>query len=326
VNHSKKLGETMNSKAMTQGRTVLLILALIVGIVYYTNNMASGTPAPAANPGVVPNTAYVPPSITLTMKANDLANAGTTLGTSLNKVSVNGASYQTGITSVSTGDKLGILFVNNTGYHNGFIGYSPAIAGSIEYVVGQSNPTITSQGLNKNASVTLTVLTTTGTAQMTNNGGAINQTAGGGNGYTYNFPLQMTGSDRASTQDLNCIMESNSTNANKIILSFSSSGMTSTLVGTGKPAFYSALGTASKFWNYKVSPLSTANTVAGTIQVAANSGQSLANSRFVMDCKSYEYFQDTNDPTGAVKYDFQDINGNLKSLPNTIKFTGYIKN
>lgn len=291
----------MDKKAMKTGTGIflsVLVIAVVVVLVVFLKP-AQLSAVGGSNPTTgQPTNSIITSSTALTFSAVDKGNAGTAVGTT-NQIRVNTAPYTTGITTASQGDSLKVLMVNNTGYHNGYVEH--VVAGkTTDSVVGQ---------LNKNASITITVFNQNNNVMDTTN---YNQTVATGGSYT--LAVAVDGQDKASTQDMVCILDESATSkTDKVQLT----GLGAVSAGTAVPKWYSLQGATSAVWVYNVAPISGAGRNTGSIIVQSASGQSLAGTSLKLTCATKEYFLDSY--TGEVAYDVADSQGTAKYMASYTK-------
>ena len=218
-------------------------------------------------------------------------------------VSTNGGAYSSSIVSGTPGDTVDLLFTS-TGYHSVFL---PGVAVATE-------PT---QNFNvkfyQNGTVTTTI--------FNNNDDKLYDTAGTGNqtvvsGGTYNMRIRLDGQDKKSTNPMRCILEASNGTAMK---SMTLSGLGAVFKNKEKPSSYALNGSDSEVWVYDIDAITGAVSPGGTIGVQSETGMSLADSRFKIDCYTKESFIDTE--TGDVMVGIEDSQGTLQSLAH-YQFTG----
>ena len=251
-------------------------------------------------------------STALTLNAQDATSPGTTVaGTT--QYSTRGGAYKSGTLSltVSPKDQLAILVVNNTQYHNAVV---PS------YTVANSPTDILDVKLAKNASITFRAFNTAGNQMDLTTTPSVNQTALTA-GQSGTLDIKIDGQDKASSNDMRCVVESSSGALNTT--SAKLSGFPG-LVDNGaskKPAAYSQAAN-SALWTYDIGAVTGAGTVNGQLYIQAASAKVLSAAQTVkIVCYTKEWFLDTND--GKVKYDVEDSLGALKSMAtytNTITF------
>jgi hypothetical protein len=248
-------------------------------------------------------------STTLTVIGTDKLSPGTAVtGTSL--VSTDGGSFVADDFSLSGSPNqiLSLILVNNSagGYHNV----------KVDTVKIPTSPTgVVDVKFVKNGTVTINVFNTD--SVKTTSTGTVNQTVAAGG--AYNMKVRLDGSDKVSSQDMRCILESNTTgDMDKITLS----GLGASYIGMAKPASYSLAGANSQVWVYDIAAVEGAVSLDGTVAVASKTSKTLAGNYMKITCKTKEYFLDTT--TGKVAYDIEDSLGNAKSMANyvaTVYFT-----
>jgi len=234
-------------------------------------------------------------SSTLSFSGIDALSNGTSVDVTA-YVSKDDQAYKTGVTTANQGDMLAVLFVNDSTYHNAFA--------SSETVSGVDFPV--QKNLYKNASVTSKVYSTTGLALLTNGGGANNESALSGGAYTHK--ITMTGTDKASTQDMVCVLEaSDKTKAKEMKLT----GFGAVKEGD-VPQAYTPSATTSEMWVYTVKPIADASLQEGSIYLSSEDGQSMTGKTAKITCYTKEYFIDPL--TGDVMYDIENEQGTLQSM------------
>jgi len=246
---------------------------------------------------------------TISFAATDAQTPGTTVGFTT-QMKVGGGNWQTatsGTTTAVPGQSIEFLLTNNTQYHNAYISAVSVTPGSFPKAVN----------MNKNASVSESIYSTTGVV-MSNGIGTSNQSQKG-NGVSYNLKDEMTGTAQASTQDMVCIIELTS----GVNASTSPQGVTYgsyALVGTATPAWYSPVGVNSRVWIFEQPAITTGSTVTNNIQINTLSTGKLCDlSRMVKTCYTKENFIDSN--KGYV-YDVADSANTVKSM-NQYTYTVY---
>lgn len=289
------------AKTSTTLTFVALAAILLLGIMSYavffkTSNteLAGQTNAGTSGVGYISTGAT-----TLTVVGTDKLSPGTSVtGTSL--ISTDGASYVSGTFSISGSPNqvLNILLVNNSaaGYHN-------TVADGVK--VPTSPTGVIDAKFVKNASITINVFNTN--SVLTTSTGTVNQTVTTGG--AYNMKIRLDGQDKASTQDMRCILESSTTaDMDKISLS----GLGAVYVGMAKPASYTLAGANSQVWVYDIAAVEGAVSPEGTIAAASKTSKTLAGNYMKITCNTKEYFLDST--TGKVVYDIEDSLGNAKSM------------
>lgn len=288
----------------------LWIVAIVAVLVFVSNpnilgNLFGGQQAaPATTPQGSGTNYIVTTATTLSFSAVDALSPGTAV-TNTVWAAVNGAPFKSGVTSVNPGDKLEILLVNATTYHNVYIQ---------SHVVPSTTVDIQPANFYGNASASLTLFNNNNVA-MTNGGGATNQTVASGG--AYNMKVRIDGQDKKSTQAMRCILEaSDGTKADTMTLS----GLGAKYVGMAKPSSYTLAATTSQVWVYDVDAVVGAVAPEGTVSITSKTAQSLAGTYFKITCKTKEHFLDAN--TGKVAFDIENSLGTSQSLAS-YTFTGY---
>lgn len=302
----------MNKKGENKNAVWIVIAVIVLG--YFavqggwfkpaaqtTTTQTGNVPAAGTAPG---GSTIITTATTLSYVTNDAFQGGLAVSATP-YVGINGASLKTGITSASVGDKLEILFVNNTNYHNAYLK---------EVVVPSSSTATIPMTLKKSAAATMTMFNTNSQV-MTNNGGAVNQTVTAGG--AYNMKLRIDGQDKASTNDMRCVLEgSDGTKIDKLTLN----GFGATYVGMAKPSSYTLSSVNSQVWVYDVPAIEGAVSPEGVIGVTTKTGQTIAGQFFKVACYTKENFIDSQ--SGKVVYDMEDSLGVLQSL-TSYTFKGY---
>ena len=231
---------------------------------------------------------------TLSINGVDALSQGTAV-TGTNLIGVNGAAPRTGITTASPKDKLEILLVNGSAYHNAYLA---------SHDVPTAPTDVMSILAKKNASVIITMFNTNN-AVIDNS--AINQSMSTGS--SANMAIRFDGQDKASTQDMVCILEtSNNAKVDKLTLSMAGA----VYKGMVKPSSYTLSGATAQVFVYDVAPIEGAVSISGTIGVISKTAQDASGTYGKITCLSKEYFQDSG--TGKVAYDIEDSLGVAKSM------------
>lgn len=298
--------KTMNksgksSTIITVGVVALVALLAVIGLKVFGFLPQTALGGTTVDNGIAPGTYLATGSTTLSIAGVDAFNQGTSVGSS-SRISTNGAAFTSGVTTASPGNKLSILLINNSiaGYHNAYIPSHTVPAAATDVIP------VT---FNKNASVTITIFNTN---NQVIDGVGTNQTVAAGG--TYTMAVRMDGTADASTQDMNCIFESNNGTASDKV-TFSVPG--AQYIGTSKPNWYTLEGTNSEVWVYKMPPIADAASVSGTIQITSATGKNLDNGALKMSCYTYDFFLDS--ATGKVAYDVEDSLGALQSMASYTK-------
>lgn len=282
-----------------------LLLIVALGTLFYMSSKEPVAIAPQVSvtpAGGVAGCDYTP---AITYAGFDQYLQGTAVGvTAYTQVDSN--PFKTGVTGANPGQSLKILLVNDTTYHNVVIDNTAVTC----------VPTLPiSNGLKKNASITVSMYNTDGD-KLTDGGGATNQTVATGG--TYNLKIRLDGQDQASTNDMIAVLEStDKTKANTIILS----GFGAVKQGE-VPSFYTLSGTGSGTWVYTVAPVEGANSYEGIVQVQSKSGQSLAGTGVIVSFYTKENFLGAN---GKLGYGVEDLSASSSSpqYMATYSYTAY---
>lgn len=276
----------------------------------------------------------------ISVSATDEKAPGTTVGLIGSQYTTGSGRFSAvtlGTTTAKPGNEIELLLINNTQYHNVWIGHD---------IVGDENvqPTVTNtQGnqlsgiitvdtktfplntqFKKNASVT-EVISYPYSGLNLNNGGGANNITGASSLNTFILNDKMYGSDLQSTQDLTCVYElENGTTASTTPAGISVSGNGAKLVGTGTPSWYSykTNSATARVWVYDMPPITTSGEYASTITIKGLSTVSTpmaVGSRFVKTCYTKEYFNDANN---GISYGVADSNNVIQSMA-IYEFTAY---
>lgn len=263
-------------------------------------------------PNTVGGQVIVTTNPTIAVSAFNAQASGTSVGTSL-VYQFNGAGgfVSTPATAVP-GQTLEIIITNGTYGTTSTATYHAAHVPV--FTVGTGSFPV-SVPMNKNATVTENVYSTTGIVMTNGAGGASNQTALGV-GATYNFKDEMTPSALTKTQDMTCIIEINygvnaSITPQGAILSLAGSPLP--LKSTSAPAYYTTVGTNSRVWVYDVPSLQGGATATFNVNINTASTKDLpAGTEILKHCYTKEWFVDPN--TALATFDVADSNGLLKSI------------
>lgn len=293
----------MDKKGQKNGAFVWIVLAVIV-FYAYSQGAFTGQASDQTSTTVPP---YISTgSTTITLSAVDAAQPGVLTG-GTTKVSVDGTAYVTDDFSISASPNqvLNVLVVNGTTYHNQVVQ---------NYKVPASPTASVEAKLNANAtSIQMTVFNSNSVA-LTNGGGAVNETVATGQARSLN--MRIDGQDKTSTQDMRCILEATDSSKANLLQLTNFPGVAK--VDTGKPNWYTLAGASSGVWVYDISAITGVTSATGTLSYTSQSGQSMANTKAIVDCYTKEWFLDTND--GTVKFGVEDSLQNLKSMAH-YKFT-----
>lgn len=288
-----------------------LILVALVGVGYLVSTgglsqqtAISGSQVTPGDGGTIINTV----NPTVTVNGVDKQQTGTSVPGTL-KMATDGGSYATvtsGTTTAVPGQRVKLLFTNNTGYHN-------AVTDEILVSPGSFPVTL---GLNANATVTETMFNTNGVA-MTDGGlatGSVNQTVRG-NGASYTFKDSMVGTALKSTQAMTCIFEltdGTACSATPACVGLSTGGNSIPLVSTSKPSWYTVAGTTSNVYLFDVPALDSSAQVDYAINLNTKSTDDFdAVSRMIKRCYTKEWFID---PNGQLVFDVVDSQSTVKSI------------
>jgi len=311
----KKMGKETQTKLIIFG--VIAIVGILVYAVFFkgvSQSIVSGGGDVASGVNNI-----VTSATTLSLTGYDSQATGTVVGAT-SYVGIADQPLATGVTSVSQGNALTILLVNNSNYHNAFF----------KKTVPATTTLSVATGMNKNASLTIAVYNTA-KAAMDNNGGATNQTVSTGSAPT--MELDLTGTSQASTQDMVCILEGSDTSKiNKLELN----GFGASFIGTAKPASYTLAGATSGVWVYNVPAISDASLRVGSIYAESKTGQDMSGAYFKLVCITKEYFLDSYATATTVNafaskvgepnvfYGIEDSQGTAKNM-GRYAFTGYFQ-
>ena len=283
--------KNMTSTLLTIG---VIVIALILAVQFLkpTQQTALGTGSQVSSQGYIATG-----STTFSYSAVDALSSGTTVGYA-SRTSVNDGAYTATVTTGSPGNKLNVLFVNNSNYHNA-------------YVTGITVPAAPTMPLTvqfyKNSSATISMFNMNNVL-LTNGGGANNQSVASA-GQSFNLPIRFDGVDKTSTQDMRCILEATAgANVSDVVLT----GLGAVKVGNSKPNWYSLIGTGSSVFVYDIAAVNGAVSPSGTVSLVSASGKTFAGNYLVITCYTKENFLDSS--TGKVSYGTEDSLGNLQSM------------
>ena len=287
-----------SSTVITVGVIALVLILALIGAKTFgflpQTALGTGVESPAGSGQYLATGAT-----TVTVAGVDGLQQGTSVG-STKLASINGAAYVSGFTTASPGNKVDLLLVNGTGYHNAFIK---------GYVVPAAASDTVPASFNGHGSVTVTVFNTN---NQVIDGSATNQTVATGGSYT--MAIRMDGQDKKNTQDMRCILEaSNGAKMDKVTLNFP--GAVS--VGTSKPNWYTLSSSSSEVYVYDIPAIVSSASVSGTIAVTTATAQSLAGTNLIISCNTKEFFLDST--TGKVAFDVEDSLGNKQSIASYSK-------
>jgi len=276
----------------------LMAVVLLVGMLYTLNNkdVAPTTGIVVTPQAGVSGCEYTP---AITYAGFNEYLVGTSVGVTA-YTKVDSDIIKTGVTSANPGQSLKVLLVNDTTYHNAVVEKAVTCLPNIPV----------STGLKANASITVSMYNTDGD-KMTNAGG-VNQTVATGG--TYNLKIRMDGQDKASTNDMVCILEaSDKAKFNNVILN----GFSAVKQGE-VPSFYTLGGVGASTFVYTVAPIEGANSYEGIIQVSSKSGQSLATEDLTISCYTKEYFLGAD---GNIQYDVEDTSATSSTSTFMAKYS-----
>jgi hypothetical protein len=237
--------------------------------------------------------------------AQDRQAGGTSVGSTQTVRSTTGGIFNTKASSYTPGQVVDVFVTNNTIYHNMYVAQH-------KVAYGTSDPFTVS--VDKNASVSESIYTTTGLV-MTNSAtatGAVQNQTNGGNGKTYNFKDEMSGTALQSTNDMTCVVEvSAGINVSTVSTAVTLNGNTPKLAGT--PAWYTTAGVNSRTWLFDIPAITSGNTVTNTLSLTADTSKQFSAPASVKKvCYTKEWFIDPN--TGQPTFDVADSNGAVKSM------------
>lgn len=308
------MGNKGNKIAMVS--VIGLIVLLAVVILRPSTPLTAGTtsapvqtsPAPTIQTALGTECALGIGKATLSYVGYDALNTGTNVVVST-KTKVNDGVFSSSVTQSAAGADLQVLLINNTDYHDQLFTDLKVPCSSEDFRI--------ERGLLKNTSGTtqlLTVMNSPDGNLMTNGGGATNQTMASGDAPTLTMNFQ--GVDKASTNDMVCILESsNSTEMDEILLN----GQGAIKSSKGKPSFYSLDSVRSEIWVYEVPAITGVGNRVFSFTPKSASGKDVSRGKFIIDCFGKRWFLD---PLGDVRYDIQDSQGTQKSI-NHYQFTGF---
>ena len=305
-----------NKKGLGTGSAIVigaLVFAIALGLVMSVfSGTQSTTPTTSPVPSSDGNAACIGgvEDVSLTVNGFDMFDKGTSVIQTA-RIGINGGTLQTGVTTVSGGDKLELLLVNNTGYHNAYIKeiVVPCNKGTLVIDAGSDGY----NGLVQNTSTAtqrITVFNTDGNSVTDGQSGTVNQTMNDGDTKTMKWRFE--GVDKRSTQDMVCVFETDNRTATLDVIVSGLSGLNAKKI-TGIPTFHSPLSTDSFMRVYELSPVTGATVAEANLQVQTVSGQDLGqnNNRVRGICYTKEYFADVN---GEVTYGVEDQNGARRSI------------
>lgn len=282
------MAKTINKALMT----IALLVFIVGGLLFSANylGLTGKGQALSATDSTQPTAQQVGcafgDNIKLQFSAVDMAVTGTSVGHTAQYSTGNSpySSATSGTTTLPLGEKVNVLVVNGTTYHNTFLQGIPVdCKGQIK----------ADAKLYKNASITFKVFNDEGNS-MTNNGGTTNQSIVSGG--IANMVIKIAGEDKASTNDLVVLVEAiNGTNTKDVALT----GTGAKFIGKNKPQTYTTTGVDSEVWMFEIPAVIGAETKRYDLQVMSESGLDLSGSYINIKLLSKEWFMDDD---GAVKY------------------------
>lgn len=289
----------MQNKKENMAKNAWLIILIIVGVIVAMQYIGKAPVAPPPG-GQGSGGLIITTNPTVAVAAQDAQSQGTSVGNALTYAFTRGGAFVTSPTTAVPGQVLDLLVTNGTTYHSA----------AVKAITITPSTFPVSVLLNKNATVTESIYTTTGLV-IANGVGVQNQTDLG-NGMTYNLKDEMTANALTSTQDMVCVFELTSGNN----ASTSPPGVTfggALPTSTSKPTWYTTVGVNSNVYLFDVPALSTSATNTRTIGLTAKTaGRFQAGSRLIKTCYTKENFVDS--VNAQISYDVADSNGNLKSI------------
>jgi len=274
------------------------IIALVIGVIFIAGFGVWSIFKPTAQSitgGVVTTTttggttinAVIP---TISYGAYDKLSLATAVGVT-KMASINDGQWISAPTTGTTGDKMTVLFTNNTAYHNAVL-KDVVLSGGANNVIG-----------NLYGVATVTITAFNGNNAVLTNGGGVNQTVTTGG--AYNMDVRFDGQDTKSTSDMVCIVEgSDATKISSVKLLGATGEFPK--YSRGVSGIYSA-GAGSLVQAYEVPAIVGALSQHYTLYVASVSGQTMAGKYVKLSCLSKENFIDTI--SGTLMYDIQDSIG-----------------
>lgn len=319
------LGIILATKLKQVGAALLIFGAIFIAVPFLlpsaglTGTGGTGTGVDALTGTPQTGTTVITASATGTFANVDKLEEGTTVN-AVERISVSGNAFSTGQTAFSQGEKLDILYENITRYHSAFYGKlaDGTVVNNGAVTVPQTNAFTHTGKLYQNASATLSIWNSNGDLASNALGGgtpnlATNQTVTVGS--TYNLRIAIDGADKASTNDMSCILEATNGTAMKEMKLSGLGGATK--INEAKPNWYTLQGTLSEIWTYAVPAVVGAQRIEGTLVVQSDTGRTLASigtgSQGYVSCVAKEYFID---PDGKIYYGHTDSSGNAKYLAN----------
>jgi hypothetical protein len=295
---------------------ILLIVLALVAIVYIVSpstitNLLGTTPATTPSTTTGGNNIVTTNPI-ISDQALDRQASGTLVGLTGSQYSINDGGFNTvtlGTTTIVPGQKLSLLLVNGTQYHNVYLPSFVTEVGSFPLTTY----------FDKNATVTENMYNTVGQVMTNGVGDWITNQTVLGDGASYTFKDEMTAASLSSTNDMTCVLEIvNGVNASSTPMgAILSGGSGVTYVSNSKPTWYTVNTSNSNTYLYDVKALNTPATQTFSIVLnsksTGNFGVSAGgNFGFAKTCYTKEWFIDPN--TGKPTYDVADSNGAIKSI------------
>ena len=305
----------MNKKAKTSGLAVFGVIA-IVGVFILLMVIAFGGKLGITGQSVVSTTGAEPSTTTggagvtvyganptVTYASTDAQQPSKVVG-GTQTVWLNGQLQSSAPSSASVGDKLTVLFINGTAstasYHNAkVVDYVVKGGANVVPITSDANGTLTVQLRNTNGVV------------MTSGGTGTNQSSTASNGETLNLEVRMNGQSLASTGDLRCYVEVNS--STKYDMSATGTSLSikdASVQNVAAPKGYSTLAGGS-YKAYDISAFKDGNINIGTLNLKAATGQTLAGTKFIVTCYGKEWF---NDQLYGLTYGIEDSSGTSKAI------------
>lgn len=317
----------MNTKAKTNylmpviGVCLVLILAMVVYGVFFMKTTPQTTTytGPGTTTTTGGTTQIVTSGATTAWTGSDKQSKGTTIGKTDTVQSISSAGvageFGTAASSYTPGSTVNILSTNGTSYHNA-------------YTVGHVITTGTLDPLtiyfDKNSTVSENIYTTTGLV-MANGVGSQNQTALG-NGKSYTFKDEMSGTALASTNDMTCIIEitaGNNATTTPPGIALSSNNADIPAKSTATPTWYTPAGTGSRVWLFDIPAINSGATVTYSITATSDTIKAFSPVTYIKkSCYTKENFVDS--VTGKHGYDVADSSGTVKSIANYV-YTWYFQ-
>ena len=287
--------------------SVILLLGVIAVGIFMQQPVQQTTYTPQGTPTGTGGTTINTVNPAISIAGADIQKSGTAVTTTGSMYATNNgdfASVTLGTTTAVPGQVVDLFLVNNTLYHNLYIGGISVTPSTFPI----------SAKFNKNATVTQNIYGTTGLV-LGNGDGSKNQTSLGA-GTTYNLKDEMTASSLTSTQDMVCIIEVQ----NGTAIDTSAGGVKyggQAAYSTAKPSWYSLIGSNSGVYLFNVPALATTETVARTISLPTKSTIDLSSTSWVYrTCYTKEWNIDPS--SGKAQFTVEDSNGNLESMASYV--------